>query len=87
MFEIGDWIHAPYCNISGMVFFVDEQYITVTIKCDLQDQHARCPYNITCVCVPRDRWGVCCLPRKKDQFTYTIAQGLCWYLRRANCYI
>ena len=66
MFEVGDWIHAPYCNVSVMVFFVDEQYITVTIKCDLQDQHARCPYDITCVCIPREHWGECVVyPEKK----------------------
>ena len=66
MFEIGDWLDVPHCNISGMVWFVDDDYITVTIKCELQDEFARCPYNITCVVVPRYKWKECVVhPEKK----------------------
>ena len=66
MFELGDWVTVPHADISGAVWFIDDQYITVTIKCDLQDSHARCPYDITCVVVPREKWSsIVVHPEKK----------------------
>lgn len=57
MFEIGDWVHVPHGNVEGMIWFIDDHYLTVTLKCDLNDPSARCPYAISCLVVPIERWS------------------------------
>ena len=77
MFELGDWVTVPHADISGAVWFIDDQYITVTIKCDLQDSHARCPYDITCVVVPREKWSsIVVHPEKRFIHSITYARSM-----------